>query len=105
MNRVAWILGILLLLSGVAAAQPKEPADAPRNVILLIADDLGMELGCYGNSRIRTPNIDAPAAHGTRVTQGFATVSSCSPSRAVILTGLFTHTNGQYGLAHAVHHA
>jgi N-sulfoglucosamine sulfohydrolase len=62
-------------------------------------------LGCYGNPTIRTPNIDAFASRATLFTHAFATVASCSPSRAVVLTGLFTHTNGQYGLAHDVHHA
>src|SRR5687767_5559068 len=74
-----------------------------RNVVLIIADDLGREVGCYGNAVVRTPNLDALAALGTRFTNAFATVASCSPSRAVMLTGLYTHTNGQYGLAHAEH--
>jgi N-sulfoglucosamine sulfohydrolase len=104
-SRVHCILAAVLAFSGLASAQSNEPTVGRRNVVLLIADDLGMDLGCYGNAKIRTPNIDALATRGTRFTEGFATVSSCSPSRAVILTGLFTHTNGQYGLAHAVHHA
>jgi N-sulfoglucosamine sulfohydrolase len=90
---------LALLSAGVAAA-----ADAPRkNVVLLIADDLGMQLGCYGDRAFQTPNIDALAKAGTRFTHGFASVSSCSPSRATMLTGLPTHQNGQYGLAHATH--
>src|SRR4051812_1049588 len=105
MNRAACMLAVLLVFGAASWAAPSEPAGGRRNVILLIADDLGMQVGCYGDSKIRTPHIDALAARGTRFTEGFATVSSCSPSRAVILTGLYTHTNGQYGLAHAVHHA
>jgi hypothetical protein len=67
-------------------------------------DDLGMEVGCYGNKVIQTPNIDALAKNGSRFTHSFATVSSCSPSRACLYSGLYTHTSGQYGLAHATHH-
>jgi hypothetical protein len=52
---------------------------------------------------LRTPNIDALARKGTRFPLAFATVSSCSPSRAVIYTGLLTHHNGQYQLAHGFH--
>ena len=63
-----------------------------------------MEVGCYGNKVIKTPNLDALAKTGTRFTHGFATVSSCSPSRACLYSGLFSHTNGMYGLAHAEHH-
>jgi N-sulfoglucosamine sulfohydrolase len=81
-------------------------ADGPRrNILFLIADDLGMEVGCYGNRVAKTPNIDALAANGTRFTNGFAQVSSCSPSRATLLTGLPTHQCGQYGLAHATHNS
>jgi N-sulfoglucosamine sulfohydrolase len=94
-----------LLLAALAAAAPARAAEpAPRrNVVLLIADDLGRELGCYGG-KIKSPHIDALAREGTRFEYGFATVSSCSPSRASLYTGLHTHTSGQYGLAHAEHH-
>ncbi|WP_020468948.1 sulfatase family protein [Zavarzinella formosa] len=78
---------------------------AKKNIVLLIADDLGMEVGCYGDKLAQTPNIDALAKSGTRFTNGFASVSSCSPSRATILTGMPTHHCGQYGLAHATHNA
>jgi N-sulfoglucosamine sulfohydrolase len=60
-------------------------------------------MGCYGTA-IKTPHLDRFARGATRFTQGFAAVSSCSPSRAVINTGLFTHQNGMYGLQHDVHH-
>jgi N-sulfoglucosamine sulfohydrolase len=88
----------LFLVGSVNAADPPR-----RNVLLLIADDLGREVGCYGDKIAKTPNIDAFAKTGTRFTHGFASVSSCSPSRAAILTGLPTHQSGQYGLAHEVH--
>jgi N-sulfoglucosamine sulfohydrolase len=78
-------------------------AAAPRNVLLIIADDQGRDLGAYGNTAIHTPNIDELAARGTLFTQAFAAVSSCSPSRAVIFSGLYSHSNGMYGLAHDIH--
>jgi len=70
---------------------------------VLIADDLGRDLGCYGAPLVKTPHIDQLAAAGTRFDQAFCTTASCSPSRSVMLTGLFNHTNGQYGLAHGPH--
>ncbi|WP_439630229.1 sulfatase family protein [Gemmata sp.] len=95
---------IRTLLSLVALAVAAPPAAAaPRNVLLLVADDLGLQLGCYGDPAAKTPHIDALAKSGTRFTHAFASVSSCSPSRATILTGLPTHACGQYGLAHAAH--
>jgi len=73
-----------------------------RNVLLIISDDQGRDLGAYG-TEVLTPNIDALAARGTLFTEAFATVSSCSPSRSVIYSGLYSHSNGMYGLAHDVH--
>lgn len=89
----------------VIANSRAEAADAKaKNVLVLIADDLGMQVGCYGDATAHTPNIDSLATEGTRFTNAFANVSSCSPSRSTILTGMQIHENGQYGLAHATHH-
>ncbi len=90
------LLILLLLLGATATAQA-------RNVLLIISDDQGLDVGAYGNKVVRTPHIDRLAERGTLFTHAFATVSSCSPSRSVILTGLYTHSNGVYGLAHDVH--
>ncbi len=89
---------LLALLPTAAHAQAK-----PKNVVLIIADDLGMQLGCYGDTVIQSPNINGLAKKGVRFTKAYATVSSCSPSRASIFTGLYTHQNGMYGLQHAPH--
>ncbi len=77
---------------------------AARNVVLFVTDDQGQDAGCYGNPVIKTPNLDALAADGTRFTHAYCTTASCSPSRSVILTGLFNHANGQYGLEQRLHH-
>lgn len=69
-----------------------------RNILLVIADDLGKYIGCYGCKSVQTPNIDAFAAQGVRFTNAFASTASCSGSRSTIYTGLHTHENGQYGL-------
>lgn len=64
-----------------------------RNVVLFLADDLGYsDLGCFGGE-IATPNLDALAARGTRLTQ-FYNTARCSPSRASLLTGLHPHQTG-----------
>src|SRR6476659_7553308 len=94
-NVLIIVFGLLLGCSATAAQ---------RNVVLIVTDDQGMVAGCYGNKVIKTPNIDSLAADGTRFTNAFCTTSSCSPSRSVILTGLFNHANGMYGLEHAEHH-
>ena len=69
-----------------------------KNIVLLIADDLGKYLGCYGCNSISTPQLDKLAAEGTKFDMAFASTASCSGSRSTIYTGLHTHENGQYGL-------
>ncbi len=76
---------------------------APRNVVLIVTDDQSLDAGCYGNSILQTPNLDAIARDGTRFTHAFCTTASCSASRSVILTGLHNHANGQYGHQHNYH--
>ena len=74
------------------------------NVLLLIADDLGLHTGAYGDKTAITPNLDRLAGEGVRFTNAFCTTASCSASRSVIHSGLHNHANGQYGHAHAEHH-
>jgi arylsulfatase A len=63
-------------------------ADRPPNIVYIMADDLGYaELGCYGQEKIQTPNIDALATQGTRFTQVYAGCNVCAPCRGVLLTG------------------
>jgi arylsulfatase A-like enzyme len=73
----------LLALAPLAAADPKP------NLIFILADDLGYgDLGCYGQTQIRTPNLDRFAAQGTRFTQAYAGATVCAPSRCTLMTGL-----------------
>ncbi|XP_040386514.1 N-sulphoglucosamine sulphohydrolase isoform X2 [Cygnus olor] len=92
-----WALPLLLGALRLGAA----PA---RNALLLLADDGGFESGAYNNSAIRTPALDALARRSLLFQNAFTAASSCSPSRASILTGLPQHQNGMYGLHQDVHH-
>lgn len=85
-----------------AALQAGETvADAARpNILLITADDLGFQLGCYGDKTSTTPNLDRLAGEGVRFTNAYVTSATCSPSRASLLTGLYPHQNGQLGLSH-----
>jgi len=77
-----------MTLSGLAVCGTAGHRRQP-NIVLIVADDLGYsELGCYGQERIRTPNIDRLAAEGMRFTQHYAGSPVCAPSRCVLLTGL-----------------
>lgn len=77
--------------SGLRAERP--------DILLLIADDLGPQLGCYGDANAVTPELDALAADGMRFTRAHVTTASCSPSRGSMFTGLYPHQNGMYGLS------
>ena len=75
-------------------AQDKRP-----NILLIVGEDHGCELSCYGDPVIKTPNIDRLATEGMLFEHGYVTQSVCSPSRSTIFTGLYPHQNGQLGLA------
>ncbi|KAH8312240.1 hypothetical protein KR044_009949 [Drosophila immigrans] len=78
-------------------------AATPQNVLLLLADDAGFEMGAYLNKYCQTPNLDALASKGLLFNNAFTSVSSCSPSRAQLLTGQASHSSGMYGLHQGVH--
>ena len=86
MTRSAPFLAMLLL----AIASPAVLAERP-NIILVLADDLGLyELGCYGQEKIRTPNIDRLAREGMRFDRFYSASTVCAPARASLMTGLHT---------------
>ena len=69
---------------GICAAQHSVP-----NIVLILADDLGYgDLGCYGQKKIHTPNIDRLAAEGMRFTQAYSGNNVCAPARCVLMTGM-----------------
>jgi arylsulfatase A-like enzyme len=86
---------LLLAAAALGCASPRPAAPDRPNVVILIADDLGYgDLGCYGHPVLRTPHIDRLAREGLRFDAAFLTISSCSPSRASLLTGLYPHSTG-----------
>jgi len=85
--------------SFLLASLPLLAQRRPMNVLFITADDLGLYLGCYGEKRIATPNLDKFAANGVQFETAYVAQASCSPSRSAMFTGLMPHANGQYGLA------
>lgn len=69
---------------------------APPNILWLIADDLSPDLGCYGESLVRTPHLDKLAAEGCRYNQAFATAPVCSPARSAFMTGMYQTSIGAH---------
>ncbi len=94
------LLLALCLLSALACDgdPPARPQGATRpNLVLLLADDMGVQLGSYGDRVATTPHLDRLAGEGMRFDNAFAVSSVCSPSRAAILTGTYPHANGHWG--------
>ena len=84
------LVAALAVLGLVAEIGRAEPPRQP-NIIFILADDLGYgELGCYGQKRIRTPNLDRMANQGMRFTQCYAGSTVCAPSRCALMTGRHT---------------
>jgi arylsulfatase len=95
LGRLLKTLGIVGMLAALGAPAIAAAADAPRrpNIVIILGDDMGFaDMGSFG-SEIRTPNLDSLARDGVRFTN-FYTHASCSPTRAMLLTGVDTHLNG-----------
>ena len=95
--RTLLALALLLPLAARGAG-----AERPPNVVLIYADDLGYgDLACYGNAKIKTPNIDKLAAEGTRFTSFYVSQPVCTASRASLLTGCYAN---RVSMAGALNH-
>ena len=103
MIRSAALLSLVLWFSfGLCSSAQTLSSPATPNIIFIMADDLGYgDLGCYGQQKIRTPNIDQLASGGMRFTQAYAGGPVCTPSRSVLMTGLHNgHTPARDNIPH-----
>ena len=85
-GKILW----LLLLVAIAADAAERP-----NILLIVSEDNGPELGCYGEPFVKTPVLDKLADEGVRFANAYVAQAGCSQSRAALLTGLYPHQNGQ----------
>ncbi len=94
-RRVARAGAVVSMLAVCGVSIAAEVAVKKPNVILVICDDLTRQaMGCYGSELMPTPHMDRLAKEGARFDKGFVSNSICSPSRAAILTGKYSHLNG-----------
>jgi arabinogalactan endo-1,4-beta-galactosidase/arylsulfatase A-like enzyme len=71
----------------------------PWNILLIFPEDLGLQIGPYGESQIPTPGLDRLASEGTVFENAYCTSATCSPSRASLFSGQYPHQTGHLGLA------
>ena len=105
-----YLLNLVILFSFIAACTSQESADTtntarsnpqrpnPRrpNILWIVADDLGTDLGCYGDSLVHTPNLDRLAGQGTLYTNLYTVTAVCSPSRSALITGMYPVSIGAH---------
>jgi len=84
-----WAVSLGLSVTALAA-----PGDRPNLVLIIAADMSWDDCGTYGNPSVRTPHLDRLVREGQRFDRAFLTASSCSPSRASLLTGRYPHATG-----------
>src|SRR5687767_10068839 len=87
MRTTVWILAALVILPTSAFSQPADGAKKKTNVLFIAVDDLRPQLNCYGQSQMKTPNLDALARSGLLFNRAYCQQAVCSPSRTSLLTG------------------
>ncbi len=96
---------LLALHLGTAAAFAAEKPREKPNILWLIGEDLGTDLGCYGDPDARTPHLDKLASEGRMYRRAYATGSVCSPSRSAFCTGMYqTAIDAQHHRSHRHDH-
>lgn len=101
---IKFIISVVLYFYLVPILIGQEVPPAKPNIIFIMADDLGYgDLGCYGQEKIITPNIDRLASEGMTFTQAYAGSSVCAPSRSSLMTGFHNgHNRIRDNLPHGI---
>lgn len=95
-RRAALLWLLCTVLAAACADAPTNDAAARPNVLWIVADDMSFEIGAFGDSLARTPNLDRLAREGVRYPNAFATAGVCSPSRASLVTGMYATSIGAH---------
>lgn len=98
-NALRFALATLCLFAAMSA-RANDSKPRPRNIVLIVADDLGWgDVSCYGAKAVATPNVDRLAREGVRFTDGHPSASTCTPSRYAMLTGEYAWRKKGTGIA------
>src|SRR5574341_1129612 len=96
-SRICCVLTVALsaaLSIAPGSSQAKQSSSGRPNILWISAEDLSPDLGSYGDSYSRTPNLDRFAGQGARYTNAFSSAPVCAPSRSAIITGMYPTTIG-----------
>lgn len=88
------LLFILCLFSSIGMSQEKTRP----NIIWIVGENFSLDLGCYGQQNVQTPNLDHLAEQGIRYTNVFSTSPVCAPSRSAFLVGMYQTTTGTHNM-------
>ncbi len=103
MNKITNLVFTILLLALPAALLAADATLVKPNIVFILADDIGYgDFGCYGATKVQTPNIDRLAAQGLRFTDAHSMASVCTPSRYSILTGEYAFRKKGTGIASGI---
>ena len=91
MKRLLLFILYILCSFNLLGAQP-----SPINIVWIVIEDASPHLGCYGESLIKTPNIDQMSREGIRFKNAFVTAPVCSPSRSAMISGMYQTTLGAH---------
>jgi N-sulfoglucosamine sulfohydrolase len=99
LRHLIWVSLTFLALAPSGWAE-ESPSKAPRrpNILWLVAENIKLDLGCYGEKLVRTPNLDRLARSGMRYTRVFATSPVCAPSRSAFMTGMYQTTTDTHNM-------
>ncbi|WP_435005619.1 sulfatase family protein [Tundrisphaera lichenicola] len=86
---------ILAALAGLLAPDEDKPPVRP-NILWIVVDDMSANFSCYGETLIKTPNVDRLSREGTRFTRAFVTAPVCSPCRSAMITGMYQTSIGAH---------
>ncbi len=93
MKNILLVSTCLATITACSQAKKEIKTQQP-NIVIIYADDLGYgDVGAYGSTRLKTPNLDRLANEGVRFTRGYATSATCTPSRYALLTGQYPWRN------------
>ena len=90
------ISAFLLIVGGLLLASPAPAQDARPNIVWIIPDDMSANFSCYGETAVKTPNVDQLAADGVKFTRAFVTAPVCSTCRSAFITGMYQTSIGAH---------